>query len=273
MYMIIYKTTNLINGKIYVGKDSINDPQYFGSGLILNRAIKKHGIHNFRKDILEQCKNSQELDEREQYWIKELNTIDRSVGYNIAKGGTGGDTFTNQSDEKKASILSKRMSKKPLWDTPEYRKRLGEHAKKMWKNPLHRDHMVKVMRGREIKWSDKISKSIKKWHKTNPIPETSKQHAAELKRQKMTGREFKPISNDVKQRIIFLYQAYGPKLISIKLSEEGIEISRYLIIRLLKKEGVYQKWQKGIGEKSKRYASVSRCGTGNPMFGRNKLSS
>jgi hypothetical protein len=37
--MIIYKTTNLINDKIYIGKDKHNNPKYYGSGLILNRSI------------------------------------------------------------------------------------------------------------------------------------------------------------------------------------------------------------------------------------------
>ena len=41
--MIIYKTTNLINKKIYVGKDKKENPNYFGSGKILSLAIKKYG--------------------------------------------------------------------------------------------------------------------------------------------------------------------------------------------------------------------------------------
>lgn len=91
--MIIYKTTNNINGKIYVGKDEKNNPEYYGSGLLLNRAIKKYGKNNFTKEILEVCKSREELNEREIFWIKELNaTID---GYNIALGGSGGDTYTN----------------------------------------------------------------------------------------------------------------------------------------------------------------------------------
>jgi hypothetical protein len=71
--MIIYKITNLINNKIYVGKDSKNDPKYLGSGLYINRAIKKYGKENFKKEILEYCDNSQELNEREIFWISELD--------------------------------------------------------------------------------------------------------------------------------------------------------------------------------------------------------
>jgi len=93
--MIIYKTTNLINGKFYVGKDANNRNYYLGSGSILDRAIKKYGRENFKKEILEECNSLEELSEKEIFWIKELNATDETIGYNIAEGGLGGDTFTN----------------------------------------------------------------------------------------------------------------------------------------------------------------------------------
>ena len=55
--MIIYKTTNLINNKIYIGQDSRNNPYYYGSGTIITLAIKKYGKNNFKKEILETCNN------------------------------------------------------------------------------------------------------------------------------------------------------------------------------------------------------------------------
>jgi len=88
--MIIYKTTNLINGKFYIGQDSKNNPNYLGSGMLLNSAIKKYGRLNFHKDIIEYCATKQILNEREIFWITKLNPV-----YNIAKGGNGGDTLTN----------------------------------------------------------------------------------------------------------------------------------------------------------------------------------
>ena len=87
--MIIYKTTNLINGKIYVGQDSKNNPGYFGSGKIIKSAIKKYGKENFKKEIIETCTSKEILDEREKFWIKELNSRDKSIGYNITEGGEG----------------------------------------------------------------------------------------------------------------------------------------------------------------------------------------
>lgn len=48
--MIIYKTTNLINNKIYIGQDSKNNPEYLGSGLKLLKALIK--VKNFQKKQL-----------------------------------------------------------------------------------------------------------------------------------------------------------------------------------------------------------------------------
>lgn len=87
--MIIYKTTNLINGKIYIGQDSKNNPKYLGSGIALNNAIKKYGKENFKKEILEHCVDKKGMDEKERYWISELDSRNKNIGYNITKGGDG----------------------------------------------------------------------------------------------------------------------------------------------------------------------------------------
>lgn len=94
--MVIYKTTNLVNNKIYIGKDSKNDKNYFGSGKILTSAIKKYGKNNFKKEILETCKTLEELDLREKVWINFCNSNNRKIGYNISEGGTGGDNYKNK---------------------------------------------------------------------------------------------------------------------------------------------------------------------------------
>lgn len=53
--MVIYKTVNTINNKIYVGQDVHDNPAYYGSGKYLKNAIKKYGKTNFLKIILEYC--------------------------------------------------------------------------------------------------------------------------------------------------------------------------------------------------------------------------
>jgi group I intron endonuclease len=106
--MVIYKTTNLINGKFYVGKDVRNLNCYLGSGKLLKKAIEKYGKHNFVKEILEVCDNLTKLEEREKHWIRELDSIKN--GYNLTEGGTGGDTFTNNSNKEEIrNKLKKRV--------------------------------------------------------------------------------------------------------------------------------------------------------------------
>jgi group I intron endonuclease len=88
--MIIYKTTNLVNRKFYIGKDAKNKKTYLGSGVVLKQAIDKYGKENFKKEILEYCKDLEHLEEREKYWIDKLNALEQ--GYNLTEGGTGGHT-------------------------------------------------------------------------------------------------------------------------------------------------------------------------------------
>lgn len=93
--MVIYKITNLINNKIYIGK-TINDKlDYYGSGIIIKHSINKHGIKNFKKDIIDNANSVNELNEKEKYWIKYYNSTDLTIGYNIGIGGDGGDLITN----------------------------------------------------------------------------------------------------------------------------------------------------------------------------------
>lgn len=86
--MFIYKTTNTINGKIYVGQSKYNDPKYLGSGFFLKEAIEKYGKENFSKIIIEECDSREIANEREKFWIRELSSKNREIGYNIADGGS-----------------------------------------------------------------------------------------------------------------------------------------------------------------------------------------
>lgn len=85
--MVVYKTTNLITGKIYIGANFTNNSNYLGSGKLLKLAILEFGRKNFSKEILECCKTLEELNIREKYWIKFYNSQNREIGYNISSGG------------------------------------------------------------------------------------------------------------------------------------------------------------------------------------------
>jgi hypothetical protein len=61
--MIIYKITNKVNSKIYIGQDKHDNPNYLGSGKILHLAFKKYGSENFIKEIIEECESKEHLNE------------------------------------------------------------------------------------------------------------------------------------------------------------------------------------------------------------------
>ena len=110
MYGYVYKTTNLINGKIYVGKHRCSEftENYKGSGKVLWNAINKYGWDNFKVELLEECQSSEELNEREKYWIKYYKSQDRNIGYNIAPGGNGGNLIEGYDEITKSAINKKK---------------------------------------------------------------------------------------------------------------------------------------------------------------------
>lgn len=88
MFGYIYKTTNLINGKIYIGqhKSETFDTKYYGSGKLFRKAFKKYGELNFTCELIEECNDSKTLDNREIYWISYYRNLGFDM-YNISDGG------------------------------------------------------------------------------------------------------------------------------------------------------------------------------------------
>jgi hypothetical protein len=99
--MQIYKITNLLNNKIYIGRQNKNNENYFGSGKLIKNSIKKNGIECFKKEIIQNCLTQEELNNAEQFWIWKENSQDRNIGYNISKGGSDGG-FHNEEHRIKA---------------------------------------------------------------------------------------------------------------------------------------------------------------------------
>ena len=100
MYGYIYKTTNLINGKIYIGQHKANrfDIKYKGSGKILLQAFHKYGKNNFSCHIIEWCNSKQELNIKEKFWIKFFHTQNPNIGYNITSGGEGTENYRHSTE-------------------------------------------------------------------------------------------------------------------------------------------------------------------------------
>lgn len=87
--MVIYQTTNLINRKQYIGRDAWNRSNYYGGGKLIREAIKKYGKENFKKEILEYCKDENHLLEREEYWLKYFDVANNPNYYNLITSNKG----------------------------------------------------------------------------------------------------------------------------------------------------------------------------------------
>lgn len=70
-YFGLYRITNLVNGKMYIGQHITSDLDdgYMGSGILISRAIKKYGVDNFRKEWLMFCEDEDELNYMERVFV------------------------------------------------------------------------------------------------------------------------------------------------------------------------------------------------------------
>lgn len=113
--MVIYKITNKINGKSYIGQTigSIESRwkahNWTKNGCrVLKNAIDKYGKDNFKIEVIEVCNSLEQLDKQEMFWIKELNTL-VPHGYNLKTGGNrsaySDETRKRMSDAKKTDFI------------------------------------------------------------------------------------------------------------------------------------------------------------------------
>ena len=108
MFYYLYRITNLVNNKIYVGvhkTPNLNDG-YMGSGKVILRTIKKHGTNNFKKEILEQFDCAEAMFAREKEVVTE-EFLARDDVYNLRRGGNGGFDHINRNKESHKKFASK----------------------------------------------------------------------------------------------------------------------------------------------------------------------
>lgn len=118
----IYKITNKINGKIYIGQSNDIYRRFYEhqtkggtSRIPVDVAIQKYGKDKFSYEVLEEC-SIDELNQKETFWIKKLNAIEN--GYNCSEGGNQQSIGENNG---KAKLTEK--------DVIEIRKAYSNHLK------------------------------------------------------------------------------------------------------------------------------------------------
>jgi group I intron endonuclease len=179
---IIYKLTSPVN-KIYVGQTIQKPENRWNKYKMLKckdqahlyRALIKYGFDSFKKEIIEECDIS-DLDQRETYWIIVFNSVED--GYNLTYGGDSRELSTesllklknslneywkdNQQARSKASNFSI-----DYWNNPVSHKRQSDLARKLWEDPIYRNHHVAVRIGRKHS-ADHLAKQRKCMLGKNP---------------------------------------------------------------------------------------------------------
>lgn len=158
MYYYLYKITNTVNDKIYIGvhsTDNLNDG-YFGSGKVLCHAVKKHGKNIFKKEIVEFFDTAEDMFNAERNVVN-VEFVNRSDTYNIKEGGLG-----NTSN-----------GSKKLWEDPLYREKvLDRSLSKFWNDPEHKARLQEVYQTEKYKETLRAATKISA-NESNKILRTS----------------------------------------------------------------------------------------------------
>lgn len=148
---IIYQITNLLNGKIYIGKHetyNLNDG-YMGSGKYLKKSIAKYGIGNFKKEILHIFEIEEDMNKKEKDLVTEEFCL-RDDTYNLCPGGKGGWGYINSNKEITIPRNRKNIANENLkikFDL-EYHKLKQAKINKIKSTQSYRDKLSESCRGR-----------------------------------------------------------------------------------------------------------------------------
>lgn len=145
----VYKITNKITNKVYIGITNQGSGARYrhhwyesriGEPSPIHRSMAKYGEENFTLEIIDFADTYDELKEKEKYWIKQYNSTDRNIGYNLTEGGDG--TFGRKhSEETKEKIRQKALGRKASEET----KRKMSESKKGIVSEKKRDHIQSMI--------------------------------------------------------------------------------------------------------------------------------
>lgn len=153
MYGYVYKTTNLINQKVYIGqhKSTKFDPKYYGSGTILLKALKKYGKSSFSIEIVETAESLEELNLLEAQWVEYYKNMMGNNCYNKAGGGTVSTQKYRTQEEKDEFVRKMTDINRARCQSQEFREFCSERFTKLYSDPEEREKQsVKIRKA----WSN-----------------------------------------------------------------------------------------------------------------------
>lgn len=152
--MDIYKITNTVTGKCYVGFSK--DAKYRferhislaerGVNRRLYDSMRKHGISNFALEIIATCDTKDEAAQLEKFWISELNSI-MPHGYNMTAGGEGGNTLQGWTEAEKVELYSRQAKTRTgFTHSEETRRKISDSHRGKVMSIEQRLHLSKTMK-------------------------------------------------------------------------------------------------------------------------------
>jgi len=163
--MVIYKATNIINNKLYIGKTiytmDIRKKKHLSSvntkkklNYHFYNAIRKYGKENFKWEVIDVANTEQELNEKEKYWIKELNAVSPN-GYNLTSGGDGCSGYKHTEESKKKISLNnywlgKEGVNKGKKFSDEHKKKLSDLHKGKPNNIVYTQELINTLRQQKL---------------------------------------------------------------------------------------------------------------------------
>ena len=115
--MEIYKITNKVNGKVYIGQTirpveyrfnrHINDAMHNVLDTHFARAIRKYGPNSWHFEVIDNAETQEELNQKEQYWIKYYNSVEEGYNETDAISKCGGNTYQSKTEEEMEVIKDK----------------------------------------------------------------------------------------------------------------------------------------------------------------------
>lgn len=150
MYYLVYKTTNLLNDRFYIGSHSTHKIQdgYLGSGLLIKEAINKYGKDSFIREVLFVFDNPKDMYEKERELVDHTNP----QSYNLVEGGQGGWQWDDDRKQKQSTRLS--GDKNPMFGVRRFDTAAPHHGRK------HSPEAIAKMRAAKLGNSNKKGKKL-----------------------------------------------------------------------------------------------------------------
>lgn len=150
MIFIVYKTTNIVNGKFYIGKHnqlSESFDGYYGSGSLLQKAIKKHGKNNFVRETLFLFNNEEDA------YLCEIKVVEENITnplcYNIRPGGTG--RSYNSSDQSRSLQKKSALAR---WQDPDQYNAMKIERQARYRNDAGQKIVNNISNSVKALWND-----------------------------------------------------------------------------------------------------------------------